>query len=89
MIPLWRPSHDLQERVTVVEGNAGPRSRAWHGDQSYATARLHVAAAPERCSQGVLNELAQGHPQRGRLGLRLHEKLIVDVNGRAHRLCPS
>jgi hypothetical protein len=47
------------------------------------------AAAHEGCSQGVLDEVGQGHPQCGRLCLRLHEKLIVDVNGSAHRLVPS
>jgi hypothetical protein len=72
----------------VVAVDAGPRSRAWQGNQSYTSALRHVLAAHKGDSQGILNELAQGHPQCGRLGLRLHEKLIVDVNGRAHRLAP-
>jgi hypothetical protein len=74
--------------MTVVEVDARSRARAWHGDQSYTFVMLHVLAAPEGCSQGVRDELSQGHPQGGRLGLRLHEKLLVDVNGSAHRLFP-
>ena len=74
--------------MAVVEVDARPRSRAWHGDQSYTSAMLHVLAAHEGFSQGVLDELSQGHPQDGCLGLCLHEKLPVDVNGRAPRLLP-
>jgi hypothetical protein len=62
------------------------RARALHGDQSYTFVMLHVRAAPEGCSQGVRDELSQGYSQCGRLGLRLHEKLLVNVNGRTHRL---
>jgi len=74
--------------VAVVEVDAGPRARSLHGDQSYASAMLPVLAAHEGGSQGVRDELSQGYPQCGRLGLRLHEKLLVDVNGRTHRLFP-
>ena len=63
----------------MVEVDAGPRSRSVHGDQSYASAMLHVLAAHEGFPQGVLDELGQGHPQRGRLCLRLYEQPIVDV----------
>jgi hypothetical protein len=73
----------------VVEVDARPHARPWHGDQAYTSAMLHVLAAPERFSQGVRDDLGQGHPQSGRLCLRLYEQLIVDVNGRVYRLCPS
>ena len=73
----------------MVEVDARPRSRAWHGDHAYASAMLHVLAAHEGCSQGVLDEWGQGYPQGGRLCFRLPEKLLVDVNGRAYRLFPS
>jgi hypothetical protein len=45
----------------VVEVDAGPRSRAWHGDQSSASALVHVLAAHEGGAQGVLDEWGQGH----------------------------
>jgi hypothetical protein len=73
----------------VAEVDARSRARAWHGAQSDASAMLHVLAAPEGGSQGVLDELDKWHPQGGRLGLRPHEKLLVDVHGRAHRFLPS
>jgi hypothetical protein len=72
--------------MTVVEVDARSRARAWPSDQSLTSALLHVFAAPEGGSQGVLDELSQGYSQGGRLGLRLHEKLLVNVNGRTHRL---
>jgi hypothetical protein len=50
---------------------------------------FHVRAAHEGFAQGVCDEAGQDHLQRGRLGLRLHEKLSVDVHGRMYRLLPS
>jgi hypothetical protein len=43
---------------------------------------------PKGFSQRVLDELGQGHPRCSRLCFRLHEKLIVDIDGGAHRLFP-
>jgi hypothetical protein len=42
--------------VTIVEVDARPPAHALHGDQSDASGLLHVAAAHERGSQGVLDD---------------------------------
>ena len=73
----------------MVKGDTRSHARAVYGDHTYASTHPHVLRVPEGCLQGVLDESAQGHPQRGHLGLRLHEKLPVDVNGRAPLLLPG